>query len=222
MAARRPPAAPPPARRAAPADRKREVLEAALALIAEQGYAGASLRKLAARVGMAQPSLYHYFTSKEDLVEQLIETFAGDMLALGPMVLPRELEEMPQMVRELTFALYEHDTHPLFVRALFAISRSHPRWGKLLREIFVDRVEQSMHVLAHPFVQRGDIDAREAVYLARMMINALGLKLMEERVLFEARELGPDVHAYADFVVATMREVIRAMVAKRRAAGSPS
>ncbi|MBC8071471.1 MAG: TetR/AcrR family transcriptional regulator [Deltaproteobacteria bacterium] len=195
------------------------MLEAALALIGEQGYAGASLRKLAAMVGMAQPSLYHYFTSKEDLVEQLIETFAGDMLSLGPMVVPTELEQVPEMVRDLTFSLYQHDTHPLFVRALFAISRSHPRWGKLLREIFVDRVEQSMRMLAHPFVQRGDIDEQDAVFLARMMISAIGLKLMEERVLFEARELGPDVHAYGDFVVATMREVIQTMVARRRARG---
>jgi hypothetical protein len=39
-----------------------------------------------------------------------------------------------------------------------------------------------------------------------MTINAIGLKLMEEKVLFDERPLGPDVVAYADYVVATMRE----------------
>ena len=49
-----------------------EVLRVAMRLIAERGYRGASLRELARRVGMQQPSLYHYFESKEDLVEQAI------------------------------------------------------------------------------------------------------------------------------------------------------
>jgi AcrR family transcriptional regulator len=219
MARRRPAPPPPPPPRATPADRKREVLVAALELIAEQGYAGASLRKLAAKLGMAQPSLYHYFASKEELVEQIIETFAGDMLALGPRVVPTTLEDVPAMIRDLTFELYEHDTHPLFVRALFAISRTHPRWGKLLREIFVDRVELSIRMLAAPFVQRGEIDEQDAVFLARMTVNAIGLKLMEERVLFEARALGPEVHAYGEFVVQTMRDVVTLLRSRHAARG---
>ncbi|HWB77520.1 MAG TPA: helix-turn-helix domain-containing protein [Nannocystaceae bacterium] len=193
------------------------MLVAALELFAEQGYAGASLRKLAAKLGIAQPSLYHYFASKEELVEQIIETFTGDMLALGPRVMPTTLEEVPAIIRDLTFELYQHDTHPLFVRVLFAISRTHPRWGKLLREIFVDRVELAIRMLAAPFVQRGEIDEQEAVYLARMTVSAIGLKLMEERVLFEAREIGPDVHAYAEFVVQTMRDVILRLRARHAA-----
>lgn len=219
MARRRPAPPPPPPPRATPADRKREVLVAALELIAEQGYAGASLRKLAAKLGMAQPSLYHYFASKEELVEQIIETFSGDMLALGPRVAPTKLEDVPAMIRDLTFELYEHDTHPLFVRALFAISRTHPRWGKLLREIFVDRVELAVRMLAAPFVQRGEVDEQEAVFLARMTVSALGLKLMEERVLFEARAIGPEVHAYGEFVVQTMRDAITLMRSRRAARG---
>lgn len=195
------------------------MLVAALELIAEQGYAGASLRKLAAKLGMAQPSLYHYFASKEELVEQIIETFSGDMLALGPRVAPTKLEDVPAMIRDLTFELYEHDTHPLFVRALFAISRTHPRWGKLLREIFVDRVELAVRMLAAPFVQRGEVDEQEAVFLARMTVSALGLKLMEERVLFEARAIGPEVHAYGEFVVQTMRDAITLMRSRRAARG---
>ena len=61
-----------------------EVLRVAMRLIAERGYRGASLRELARRVGMQQPSLYHYFRSKEDLVEQILVTFGfgGALMAL--------------------------------------------------------------------------------------------------------------------------------------------
>ena len=201
---RRPAKAPPT--RAAPAVRHREVLEAALQLMAEQGYAGASLRKLAARLGMQQPSLYHYFRSKEDLVEQLIATFAGDMLAASSEALPERVEDAPAWIRDTVIALYQRPTHPAFVRVMFSISRLDPRYGKLLRGIFVDQVEIAMRLFAKPFVDRGEIDEQVAVYTARMTVNAIGLKLMEEMVLFDERPLGADVIAYADYVGTGMRE----------------
>lgn len=203
MADRRRPA---PARRADPALRRREVLEAALELMAEQGYAGASLRKLALKLGMQQPSLYHYFTSKQDLVEQIIATFAGDMLTADPGTMPQRIEDVPAWIRDTVIALYQRPTHPLFVRVVFSISRIEPRYGKLLRDIFVDRVELAMRLFARPFVERGEIEEHVAVFSARMTINAIGFKLMEEKVLFDERPLGPDVIAYADYVVDAMRE----------------
>jgi AcrR family transcriptional regulator len=201
-----PMARPAPVRRADPALRKREVLEAALELMAEQGYAGASLRKLAAKLGMQQPSLYHYFSSKQELVEQIIATFAGDMLAADGGTLPQRLEDVPAWIRDTVLALYARPTHPLFVRVVFSVARIEPRYGKLLRDIFVDRVELAMRLFAKPFVDRGEIEEHVAVFSARMTINAIGLKLMEEKVLFDERPLGPDVIAYADYVVEAMRE----------------
>ena len=68
----------PESSRAAPSPaRREEVLDAGLSLISELGVAGASLRKLAARLGMSQPSLYHYFESKDALVQQIIEHCAS-------------------------------------------------------------------------------------------------------------------------------------------------
>lgn len=197
------------ARTTAPVDRRREVLEAALELIAERGYAGASLRLLAQRVGMQQPSLYHYFRTKEELIEQILATFSADMLAIGGREPPTTLDEIPQWVRDRVIALYETRTHPLFVRVMFQVSRLHPRYGKLMREFFVDRVDEAMRAFAVPFVERGEIDAEHVVFAGRMAVNAIGLRLMEERVLFDDRPLSASVYAYADFVVEAMRALLR-------------
>ncbi|MEE3624484.1 TetR/AcrR family transcriptional regulator [Nitrospirillum sp. BR 11752] len=43
------------------------ILEAALAEFAQQGYGGASMASVAARVGVTKSLIYHYFSSKEDL-----------------------------------------------------------------------------------------------------------------------------------------------------------
>ncbi len=52
-------------------DRLRQV---AAELFAERGYAGASMTRIARRVGVRKPSLYNYCSSKEELFMDLLET----------------------------------------------------------------------------------------------------------------------------------------------------
>ena len=68
-------------------DKKRELLfQAALRLIGERGYAGASVEEIAARAGVAKGVVYYYFDSKAALAEQLIDT--------GLRLLASKLEEV--------------------------------------------------------------------------------------------------------------------------------
>jgi AcrR family transcriptional regulator len=54
------------------------VRRAALELFGEKGYDGASMSDLAERVGVAKPSLYNYYRSKEDLLLDLVEQAIRD------------------------------------------------------------------------------------------------------------------------------------------------
>lgn len=183
-------------------------------LIAERGYAGASLRELARRVGMQQPSLYHYFRTKEEMVEQIIVTFYGDMTAGGLEVIAGELEELPRKVAAYVRRLYESRTHPLFVRCMFSIARLNPRFGRLNRAIFVDDVTVKSALGLRPFIERGELTEEEAVDLTRLMTYSVGFRMMEEKVLFDERPLGPDIDRYLDFCAAACEHWIREL--KRR------
>lgn len=197
--------------------RRAEILEAALQLLAEEGYAGASLRKLAARLGIAQPSLYHYFRTKEDLVEQVLATYAGKMFsALSPEQLPRRLDEVPQVVADTAVRLYQTPTHPLFVRVAISVSRVNERFGTLMRRVFVEQATWGIQQIMRPFVERGEIDADDALDLVRMVINAVGLRLIEDKVMFAEAEPGPDFERYVRFVVETGQTRIRALRRRRR------
>ncbi|TDD82104.1 TetR/AcrR family transcriptional regulator [Actinomadura darangshiensis] len=50
----------------------RNLLDAARALVAEEGIEALSLAALARRVGLSRPSLYEYFRSKDDLVAAVV------------------------------------------------------------------------------------------------------------------------------------------------------
>ncbi|WP_353942388.1 TetR/AcrR family transcriptional regulator [Streptomyces sp. HUAS MG91] len=54
-------------------ERRAEILRAALEVIAERGYRGASLAAVAERVGLTQQGLLHHFPTKEALLVAVLE-----------------------------------------------------------------------------------------------------------------------------------------------------
>lgn len=52
--------------------KREEILEAALRVVAREGYHGASVRELAEAVGLSQAGLLHYFPSKDELFEAIL------------------------------------------------------------------------------------------------------------------------------------------------------
>lgn len=59
---------------------RQAIYEAALDAFAENGYAGASLRDIARRVGIEVASLYNHIDSKEELLYRIIENTSAEML----------------------------------------------------------------------------------------------------------------------------------------------
>ena len=185
----------------------------------ESVQAHASLRKLAARLGIAQPSLYHYFRTKEDLVEEVLATYAGKMFSvLQPEDLPKRLEDVPRIVVQTILRVYAQPTHPLFVRVAISVSRSHERFGTLMRRVFIERANFGIQEVMRPFVEREEIGADDALDLVRMLINAVGLRLIEDTVMFDQREPGPDFERYAQFVIDAGETQLREL--RRRASES--
>lgn len=63
-------------RRAQAAQRREQLLEAALALFSERGYRGTSVRDITRRAGVTEAVLYHYFANKVDLWAAVLSTYA--------------------------------------------------------------------------------------------------------------------------------------------------
>ena len=51
---------------------RERIVEAAARLFSERGYAGTSVREIAAALGVSNPSLYHHFNSKADLLAAVL------------------------------------------------------------------------------------------------------------------------------------------------------
>ena len=75
-------------------DSRSALVRAALLLFASRGYEGVGVQEIASAIGVTKPTLYHFFGSKQGLLEALFCEYAAE--------LDREIAEA---------ALYEGDLH---------------------------------------------------------------------------------------------------------------
>jgi len=196
--------------------KREEVLSAALELMAERGIKGASLRELARRVGLSQPSLYHYFESKQELVAQIVERYTR--LPVDP---PRDLPDRVDLRAILTVAARRSLAHwnapelATFSRFMLGLAFEQPEVAGAFRDQVLRRALDAARPWLAALVERGELRAEDGEVAVRAVVNSVAMRCIEERVL-RGREPAPgELDGYADFVA----EVVARGVAERAREG---
>jgi AcrR family transcriptional regulator len=87
-------------------DTRQRILDAALELFAERGYAGTSVADLARRLEMTKAALYYHFDSKGDILEALVAAPLAGFTALAGTADSRQPEELLGAIVDVTAELY--------------------------------------------------------------------------------------------------------------------
>ncbi len=107
------------------AARRAQIVEAAIATIAEVGYARASFALIAKQAGLSSTGLISYhFASKDELIEQVVSSIIGTM---GQFMAQR-MERQPNAASALT----------TYIHATAAFIGTHRRQMKALLDIFLN------------------------------------------------------------------------------------
>ncbi|POX42201.1 TetR family transcriptional regulator [Streptomyces sp. Ru73] len=113
-------------------ERRRELLDTAAEVFAEQGYNATTVRKIADAAGMLAGSLYYHFDSKESMLDEILATFLDELWARYDTVLdaglgPRETIEalVTESFREIdrhraAVAIYQKEARALAAQPRFA------------------------------------------------------------------------------------------------------
>lgn len=105
-------------RRAGRPDTRAEILAAALSLFAERGYAGTSIRAVAAGAGVDPALVHHYFGTKEGLFRATLGT-PIDPDELVARIVTGDAEGAPRRLVETFFAVWDSpETGPAMVSFL--------------------------------------------------------------------------------------------------------
>jgi TetR/AcrR family transcriptional regulator, cholesterol catabolism regulator len=134
-------------------DRRREIVRTAADLFERSGYAATTMDDIAAAVGLAKPTLYHYFTSKDRILVAIYEEYSGLLLERHEQRLHVGLSPEQMLLEVMADILELMETHRGHVRVFYErhrevpdearaeIRRKRERYRLMVEEIFTKGVE---------------------------------------------------------------------------------
>lgn len=87
------------------------MLDAALELFAERGFAGTSIRDIAERVGMTKASLYYHFAAKQELLFALVEPAMDELTSCAEAA--ESASQPPELLIRRLVNLFDDHRHVL-------------------------------------------------------------------------------------------------------------
>jgi TetR/AcrR family transcriptional regulator, cholesterol catabolism regulator len=194
-------------------NRHEEVLQAAIEVFHQKGYASASIQDVADSVGVLKGSLYHYIDCKEDLLARIFERSEEQTSAIIGAAEDREVsgvERLERFSRDWSLWNLEHierasvcssEWRHLSGRRLQSVMRRRGRFESSVAAMIGDVKAEGE---AHP-----DLDARYAALFLLSAINALSSWYEPD---------GPDP---AEHIAQVYADMIVAMVCHSRGRKSP-
>ena len=185
-------------------DKRRTILDAAVRVFARQGFHGCRVSDIADEAGVAYGLVYHYFDSKEELLDTLFLERWDVMLATIAEVDARELPPREKLHAIASFIVdsYRHDPDLMKV-IIVEVTRAANSFGRT----HLDKIREAYELIAG-IVERAQADGtfRTAVtpqFAAMAFYGAI------EQVLtgwiFEVLPRGDDEYEHAkDYVVETI------------------
>lgn len=114
------------------ADKRQEIVATAAALFETEGYATTSMASIARAMGLAKPTLYHYFSSKDDILFAIHDEFIDLLIQRRDQRASTELGPEDEL-REVFGDVFElMDSHRGHVRVFFEHYRELPEEQQLV------------------------------------------------------------------------------------------
>jgi len=87
-------------------ERKQQIVQAAISIMAEQGIPGTTTRRIAEKVGVSEPALYKYFPGKKELLLEALEEVGNRFVNTLTDAIDEE-DSVPDRIYAMSNALYE-------------------------------------------------------------------------------------------------------------------
>jgi AcrR family transcriptional regulator len=204
----RPRARPRPRWRRRPQARPEEILDAAIAVFGERGFARTRLDDVARRAGVSKGTLYLYFRSKDALFREVVRTLKSGALGRAEAFVDQFEGTSSDLLDRLIHRMWEHLSDPRQVAISRLVQSELHRFPELAQFYFDEVVLRSRRLLERVLargVARGEFRPAQARFAARgipaLMTMLSGLHRFFGR--FDPEPLPADAVAdgAADFVL---------------------
>lgn len=173
-------------------DRERAILDAALELFGEHGFAAVGVDRIGERAGVPGPNIYRHFGGKEELLATLVDRAMDRLLSLTAVTADEARGQLEQLVRgHVRFALADRALLSVYAqegRSLGEADRRRTRrrqrayvarWIAALRGCYPSRSEFELEASAHGAI--GHIQS--VMHWPRAVVAAPGIARLVERAV---------------------------------------
>jgi AcrR family transcriptional regulator len=203
--------------RRAPTERPQEILDAALALFVEKGFAATRLDDVAERAGLSKAAIYLYFADKTALFQGVVrQAIASNIMTVEAMLAAHRGPVAPLLPRILDFMASRIEETPMaaVAKLVIAESRAFPEIGRFYLKEVIGRGIPMMEGLIARGIAQGEFRKVDPGLTVRTMVGPMLLAVIW-RTVFEpigAEKL--DIRAlarhHADLMLHALRPVAEA------------
>jgi AcrR family transcriptional regulator len=177
-------------------DKRTLILQATLDLIAEEGWLGAPMAKVAKRAGVSAGIIYHYFANKDDLIRalyaQIKKQWSASVVAGDALNAPYP-DHLVQLWLNSYHFYVQHPKEALFIEQYENSPTYEHAWDDMIAE---DEAMQSLAMLLQADFDAGHITPRPLVVFYDMTIG-VAMSLAKRTIRQEASLTSAELHAIA-------------------------
>ena len=150
--------------------RKDNIIESALQVFAQKGYADATMTDIAKKAGVSTPVLYEYFKTKEDLLFTIPEKFSEEPARILELGLPyfRGSEAKIRGIVQGYLTIYE--TNPLYASLVMLELKTNRKFMKSRAYTTIQKVARTLLESIQEGISDGTFKENTDPFLIRSMI----------------------------------------------------
>lgn len=169
-----------------------EILEAALEVFAEKGFAAARMEDIAKRAGVTKGTIYLYFASKEEVFKALARHHVGSSLADAMEQTKHfhgSVRDFLSMMFAIMAAKLEQDHVAIFPKIIIAESGNFPELARFWRTEVIDKALGMLTGVIAKGIARGELREVPPDYAARSCMSAVLMCLIWRAVFASTDEV---------------------------------
>lgn len=176
----------------------KQIVDAAVIVIAENGYHQAQVSKIAKEAGVADGTIYLYFKNKEDILISVFREKMGVFVENVQEILKKEISatEMLAKMIENHFSLLNGDRHLAIVTQL-ELRQSNKDLRYRINEVLKEYLTLLDAILTEG-IKKGEFDQQIDIRLARQMVFGTIDETITSWVMndqkYDLMKLAPEVH----------------------------
>lgn len=181
-----------------------ELMQAALEVFAERGFAATRLDEIAARAGVSKGTVYLYFESKEALFKAAVETAITPVLEAAEALVAEAAHPAAELLRRVVFDWWRDVGSTVLgslPKLLVAESGNFPELARWFHDNMIRRAQRALAGIIEAGVARGEFRPIEPMLGARIVFGPMFAYVLWQRAFGPCIKDLPEPETYFSTVL---------------------